>query len=1330
MNLLIKKNLFLRPHLKIHKLRVLGLCLFLFLSILSEAFAWPTDGQWIPLPRGGAPITDDEGDTQGSRNVVPDDGTFPAAYIYNDGSYLYYRMRLDEDPTASGAGQGILQSFGWGFEIDIDQNAYDYEWLIMCDGIESPETVSLQLNTDKTHVGDPSDKAEYIAAEYPLIGNHRILMADTCTNDSTPGDGCGTSSKDSRDYFLDFRLPYAIFKAVTGITDNTLVRYFVGSSSSSWTLVEQGADLVVGSGAVKDHELLSELSDYVTPFGTISPTISFYDADVSFVDSLDGFTGVTASAPGDRIFIKVYDRDLSLSSNPGGTVLVTVATPGGDIETVILSATGISGKYTGYIDSLSVAAVNVGSDIYATNDDVLDGTLQLIEGESITVEYLDIIAANRDQQVPRTDTLSITSTGVDISVDKSVDINIPNEGATVNFTVTVTNHGPSNATGLAITDAQPSGLTFATSAPSQGTYTSGVWNIGDLADGASATLSIQATVNGGTNGSSVTNTAFVSALDQTDGNSTNDSADATINVGGTDLRVTKTVSTPYPNENGTLSYTIQVVNLGPSNTSGVQVKDLLDNGGLTYNSDAASQGSYNSGTGDWTIGSLNVGQAETLTINATVKPGTLGSTISNTAELTASIQPDSNSANDIASADIQVGFLDLELTKTVDNAIPSAKDPIVYTLTLTNHGPNTATGIQVFDALPIGVTYSGHSAPAGTTYTSGSGIWNIGNITSGTTLILTINADVNNNTEGQTINNTAQIYPSYAYDYDAGNDFAFAPINVDGTDLQVVKTAVPSTPNIGDTVTWTVTVTNNGPNPASSIEITDILPDGISHVSDSTTISHGGAAGSWDGGNNNSTGVWDGFDLPTVNDYATLTIVTTVDNDQAGNNISNVAFITMDSLADPNEGNNVDDATISVGGTDLAIAKNVDISNPDVGDSVVYTLVVTNEGPNTANNIQVTDQLPPEVSYISDDSDGTTNGTYSGSTGIWDIGQLANGASVTLNITATVLNEDQHLVITNTARISQVTEPDPDSSNNIDTADINVSAADLAVSKTISNLAGPPYEAYAGQQVVYTITATNNDASNQVTNVEIEDVLPAGVTYVSSTTSQGFYSTGGNLWLAGTIATGDSATLDLTVSLNAPTAGIPLGSIISNLASLSTLDQIDTDNTNDSARVDFMTIDPPSLPLITFLKSSQVLLDPINGATSPQPIPGAEVLYSLQVTNFGGGPPDNNSMVFTDPIPIGTSLFTGDLGQGEPVLFEDTDNNSGFLAPPPLPFIVTYSVDGNTYFDATGLTPDVNNFDPAVRYIKIEMIGTMAGDTDLTDTGGPDFSLQFKTRIE
>ena len=199
------------------------------------------------------------------------------------------------------------------------------------------------------------------------------------------------------------------------------------------------------------------------------------------------------------------------------------------------------------------------------------------------------------------------------------------------------------------------------------------------------------------------------------------------------------------------------------------------------------------------------------------------------------------------------------------------------------------------------------------------------------------------------------------------------------------------TPSPGQNVTWTVTITNNGPNPANSIVVTDILPDGVTYVSDNPEV------GDYDAGKNNSDWQWTGFALnafPIVPYSRTLEIVTRVDTGTEGKTITNDAFFTSADVPDADDSNNVGSASIAVSGTDLRITKTATPDYPSVGDTVTFILTAFNDGPNAAAGVVVDDLLPPELSYIGDSS----GGSYDSLGGVWTVGSLATGTSSQIKI--------------------------------------------------------------------------------------------------------------------------------------------------------------------------------------------------------------------------------------------------------------------------------------------------------------------------------------------
>ncbi|RPJ31070.1 MAG: DUF11 domain-containing protein, partial [Planctomycetaceae bacterium] len=219
---------------------------------------------------------------------------------------------------------------------------------------------------------------------------------------------------------------------------------------------------------------------------------------------------------------------------------------------------------------------------------------------------------------------------------------------------------------------------------------------------------------------------------------------------------------------------------------------------------------------------------------------------------------------------------------------------------------------------------------------------------------------------------------------------------------------------------------------------------------------------------------------------------------------------------------------VRVGSTkaDLTITKTASPSPAVIGQSLTYTIRVSNAGPDDTSGVQVQDPLPPQVAYVSAT---TTQGTCSEDGGVvtCDLGDMVAGAPYkTITIQTTVLSvgspEDDGDIV-NTASITQSSEFDPNTPN-----DATVStplAPDLVVTKTADDYRLPP-----GSTFTFTIEVTN--VGGNATSVRAFDLLSSKVDFVSAAPSVGTYNDSTGFWIIGTLGNGQSASLDITVTMN------------------------------------------------------------------------------------------------------------------------------------------------------------------------------------------------------
>ena len=691
----------------------------------------------------------------------------------------------------------------------------------------------------------------------------------------------------------------------------------------------------------------------------------------------------------------------------------------------------------------------------------------------------------------------------------------------------------------------------------------------------------------------------------------------------TDLSLSKTVDNATPNVGENVTFSIVVNNSGPDAASGVTVLDSLP-AGVTLVSQLPSQGTYNTGTGIWTVGSIASGAGATLQLEVSVD--SIG-TKTNTAQISAADQddPDSTPGNSNASEDDQDAVsitplaADLSLLKSVSNSSPNVGENVTFTVTVANDGPDMATNVRVTDALPSGLTLVS-STPNQGTYNSSTGDWNIGSIASGGNATLVIVATV---TTTASITNTAQVVAADQFDSDSTpangqaseDDQDSVTLSPQSADLSLTKSVNDTTPNVGDNVTFTITVGNAGTNDATGVTVSDALPAGL------TLVSSTASAGSYNGG----TGIWTIGNL-TSGSSVTLDVIATVTTSGDKTNTAEVATSDQsDPDSTPGNSNSSEDdqaaVTITPQLIDLSLTKTTSSANPNVGDTVTFTITASNAGPGDATGVAVTDVLPTDLTFSNATA---TRGSYNSATGIWTVGAIANGESVSLDIVATVAAVGTK---TNSAEVTAADQPDSDStpSNNIASEDDQASASvtplisDLSLSKTVDN--STPN---VNDNVTFTIVVSNA-GPDAATNVSVQDALPAGLTFVSFSSSQGTYNSTNGTWAVGTINSGGSESLNLVGTVT--NTGIK-----TNTAEITASDQTDPDSTPNNSNG---TEDDQASVSVTPQIADLRLTKSVDDST---PAANQQVTFTINVTN--DGPDDATNTVIRDVLPAGTTYVS------------------------------------------------------------------------------------------
>ncbi len=703
----------------------------------------------------------------------------------------------------------------------------------------------------------------------------------------------------------------------------------------------------------------------------------------------------------------------------------------------------------------------------------------------IRVTALDLASiGNRDNQ--------IMSNAIDplpgLGIAKTTSTPVINAGQTASYTVTVTNSGQGDATGVVITDTLPSGVTWTESPDNANcTITGGVTlSCGPLTIPAMSSFSV--TVQGTTDAGecpSISNTASFTSTNG--GSGTTAGTPTVITVNCPSLDIDKTPDGGDVQAGGTASFTIVVSNAGPGTATGVELDDDLP---------AVTNG--------WSIDSENWAGDCTITgaaggvQNLSCGPEDLGVTSRTVTVSTTVTTDDCGPLHNLATADgtntdevsdpgdITVLCADLDVDKTPDGGEAQAGDEASFTVVTTNNGDGVAADATLTDDLPAVANgwsvdsedWAGECAITGDagdvqTLTCGPE-----DIEAGGDRSVTVATTVTTDDCGP-LENLAEVTISNG---DGANDTG--DITVLCPDVDVEKTPDDAEVQAGDDASFTVVTSNSGDGIAAGATLTDDLPavengwaiDSEDWAGDCTITGAAGAV---------QTLTCGPEDIEADGDRSVTVSTTTTPNDCGL--LDNLAEVEID-----NGDGDSDTGDITVLCPDVVVEKSATDDEISAGELAEFTIVTSNDGLGIAKGATLTDDLPAVSSGWTVTAEdwaglclisGPAGSDQTLTCGPEDI-EAGGDRSVTVSAQTTQNDCD---LLENLAEASASNEDDGDLANNSDDATILVECPGLNIVKTAAD-----DDIVAGETATFTIVVWNA-GPGEAFDVEVDDTLPAGL---------------------------------------------------------------------------------------------------------------------------------------------------------------------------------------------------------------------------------------------
>ncbi len=953
--------------------------------------------------------------------------------------------------------------------------------------------------------------------------------------------------------------------------------------------------------------ILSMVKTASTANATVGSTVT-YTIAVANSGNIAGATTVTDPIPAGTAFV------------PNSVTVGGVTVPGANI------ATGVS---VGSIPAGGSATVT-----FQVLVQTLPSPPQLVNQASAA--YTFTVPDGRTSSgsaVSNTVTLPVALPNV--TVVKSASVTDVSVGETYTYTAVIANNGTDPVTNVTLTDAMPSGSVFVggsvtlngASRPSANPA-SGI-AVGTLTAGSSATITFQVTSSTLPSPAQFVNRASV-AYSSGAFSGVSLSNTVTLPVYQPIIRTVKSVNQSVATVGDTLTYTVFVSNTGnlaaqATLTDTLPAGTTFVPGSVTVNTVTVPGASPLAGIA---LGPIQPGSSVPVTFQFVLNTLPSPPRLVNQATTAYSYQlPSGRSFTGFSApsnvVDIPATSPNLSVAKTVSSTIATLNDILTYTVSVTNNGVAAVTNVVFSDNLPPETLFV-----PGSTVVNGialpnadpSGGISLGTINAGASVPISFNVRVAAvpSTIPALLNNRANAsYTSGSFTGSSSSPVVTTAVYLPV--INIVKSSSVSTLTVGDTFTYSLTVSNSGNYPAE-VEVRDSLPAGVVFVPNSVVIN---------GFPNPGVDPLTGISLDTVSAGEinivsfSVTVVSLPSPQQLANQASALFAYT---LPDGRTfGNSVSSNTtiVSVSAPNVTMLKSTTSQSVASGDTITYTVLVTNNGAAPINNGVVSDMMPQGTSFITGSVmvNGAALPLANPANGI-PVGTLAPSASATVTFEV-IVNMPTPPVITNQSTVSFTSGAFSSSSqsNNVNTP-VTQPVLSLAKSASTAN-------ASVGSSVTYSVAVSNT--GNLAAQVTLTDSLPSGTAFIPNSVVVGGLPVAGADPATGIPVGSVAAGATVIVTFGVLVTSLPSPQQLTNQAAAAyTFVPPDGRTLSGSAQSNILTISV-SAPNISIVKST----------TRSNTTIGDVVPYSVTVTNTGIAGITNT--IFSDPVPPGSSFVPGSV---------------------------------------------------------------------------------------